>query len=267
MDVKQLFDSGDLAGAIDALTEEVKAHPADPARRTFLFELLAFAGQFDRAAKQLDVVSHQNVETEWATQVYANILHAEQARARVFNEGLKPEFLLDPPDYIHWHLEAINRLRQGQGDEARALLDRAEVARPALGGRAGDKPFEDFRDCDDVLAPILELVLIRDYIWLPLEQVRQLEISRPERPRDLLWAPVRIVLADDTSRRAYMPCLYCGSHSHTDNQVKLGRMTDWKSWPGGTVSGVGLREFLVGDDIRPVLELSTVTFGASSESP
>ncbi|HEX3727818.1 MAG TPA: type VI secretion system accessory protein TagJ [Pirellulales bacterium] len=266
MNVKQLFDSGNLPGAIDALTEEVKAHPADPARRTLLFELLAFAGQFDRAAKQLDVISHQNVEAEWATQVYANILHAEQTRARVFSAGLKPEFFLDPPDYIHLHLDAINRLREGQGDEARALLDRAEEARPAHGGTAGDKPFEDFRDCDDVLAPFLELILIRDYIWLPLEQVRQLEISRPERPRDLLWAPVRVVLADDTSRRAYMPCLYCGSHAHGDNQVKLGRMTDWKSGPDGIVSGAGLREFLVGDDVCAMLELPTITFGAPRDS-
>lgn len=257
---KQLFDAGNLAGAIEAQTQEVKSNPNDAARRTFLFELLSFAGEFERAAKQLDVISHQDVQSEWATQVYTNIVHAEGLRARLFSDGLKPEFLFDPPPYIHLHLEAINRLRENRPQEAQALLDRAEDDRPVPRGQTGSRAFEDFRDCDDVLAPCLELILIRDYIWLPIEHVRELEISRPERPRDLLWAPVRVVLIDDTQRRAYMPTRYCGSHRHSDDQVRLGRMTDWEASEAGPVLGTGLRQFLIGDDAIPVLELPTVTF-------
>jgi type VI secretion system protein ImpE len=262
MNPKQLFDSGDLSGAIEALTQEVKTNPGDAARRTFLFELLAFAGELDRANKQLDVISHQDAQSEWATQVYVNILHAERSRARLFSEGLKPEFLLDPVDYIHLHLQAINCLRENRLGEARSLLDQSEEARPALGGQINGQSFDEFRDCDDLLAPVLELILIRDYIWLPIEQVRELEISRPERPRDLLWIPVRVVLIDGTQRRAYMPTLYCGSHKHPDDLVKLGRMTDWKTSANGPVLGVGLRQFLVGDDARAVLELPPVKFAS-----
>ena len=162
------------------------------------------------------------MQSGWATQVYVNLLHAESLRSRLFSDGLKPEFLLDPPAYVGLHLQAINRLREKQAGQAKALLDESEDSRPTPRGESGGKHFDEFRDCDDVLAPILELFIIRDYVWLPLEQVRELEISRPERPRDLLWAPVRVVLTDGSQRRGYMPTLYCGTHQHPDNQIKLG---------------------------------------------
>jgi type VI secretion system protein ImpE len=266
-DVKQLFDSGNLSGAIEALTSEVKAHPNDAARRAFLFELLAFSGQLDRAAKQLEVIGHQDIENEMAAQVYINLLHAEGLRRRVFAEGLKPEFLLDPPAYAALHIEALGCLRDNNAQRARELLDESEAARPLVRGRMGDTAFEEFRDCDDTLAPFLELMLIRDYIWLPIEQVTELEISPPERPRDLLWAPVRVGLTNGSQRRAYMPTRYVNSHQHADELVKLGRVTDWTSAGGGPVTGVGQRLFLAGDEAVAMLELATVTFDNASSEP
>jgi type VI secretion system protein ImpE len=100
MEAKQCFEAGNLAGAIEAVTAEVKARPTDTVRRTFLFELLCFAGEFDRAQKQLDAVGQVDSQSEWAVQVYTNILHAERARRRLFRDGLRPEFLLDPPAYV-----------------------------------------------------------------------------------------------------------------------------------------------------------------------
>ena len=112
------------------------------------------------------------------------------------------------------------------------------------------------------LAPFLELMLIRDYIWLPIEQVTELEISRPERPRDLLWTPVRVGLVDGTQRRAYMPARYVDSHQVDDELVKLGRATDWIGTEGGPVTGVGMRQFLAGDEACAMLELEDVAFDA-----
>ena len=261
-DVKQLFDSGQLAAAIAAQTEEVKAHPADAARRAFLFELLAFTGQLDRATKQLEALAHQDIEAELAAQVYVNLLHAEGLRQKLYSAGLKPEFLLDPPAYVQLHLQAIDRLRENKPREAQALLDQSEDQRPDSSGKIGDLSFDEFRDCDDVLAPVLELMLIRDYIWLPIEQVTELEISRPERPRDLLWTPVRVGLVDGTQRRAYMPARYVDSYRHEDDLIKLARATDWIAADGGPVTGVGMRQFLAGDDACAMLELEDVTFDA-----
>ena len=139
MNPKELFDAGNLPGAIEGLTAEVKAAPNDAPRRTFLFELLCFAGDLERAGKQLDVVSHLDTMAEPAAQVYRNILHAEQLRRRLYADGLKPEFLVDPPDYVRLHLDALNRVRENRPAAARALLEQAESSRLA-GARDHRRP-------------------------------------------------------------------------------------------------------------------------------
>ena len=223
MEAKQLFEQGDLEGAIQAVTREVKAHPAETPRRTFLFELLCFAGDFERANRQLDVIAHQDSLAEPAVQVYRNILHAELARRRLNAGGVQPEFLLDAPPYARLHVEASARLGAERCADARALLDESESMSPPLRGRIDEQPFEEFRDCDDLIAPFLELIILRDYVWLPFAQIRELELGAPERPRDLLWTPVRVSLTTGAQHRGYVPVLYCDSHRHADNQVKLGR--------------------------------------------
>jgi type VI secretion system protein ImpE len=54
MNASELFKTGMLSDAIAAQVQEVKSHPADHGRRLFLFELLAFAGDLDRARKQIE---------------------------------------------------------------------------------------------------------------------------------------------------------------------------------------------------------------------
>ncbi|MHB8971790.1 MAG: type VI secretion system accessory protein TagJ [Pirellulaceae bacterium] len=261
MTANELFQAGKLDEAIQAVTAEIKAKPAATERRTLLFELLCFAGQFDRAEKQLDVIAKQDADAEWAVQVYQNILAAERDRRRLFSDGLRPEFLLNPPAYVQLHLDAVNRLRDGQVAEAAELLNRSEQQRPVMAGEIDGQAVDEFRDCDDLFAPILELIILRDYIWLPLEQIRELEIEAPERPRDLIWAPARILLTDDSQRRGYLPALYCGSHEQPDDQLKLGRLTDWRATDGGPVLGVGQRLFLAGEDVRSILDLRRAVLG------
>ena len=56
MKAQELFRAGHLAQAIGALSAEVRDNPGDTRRRTFLFELLCFAGESARADKQLEVL-------------------------------------------------------------------------------------------------------------------------------------------------------------------------------------------------------------------
>lgn len=260
MDAKQLFDAGRLAEAIAAQTREVKNQPGDLGRRTFLFELLCFQGDYDRAAKQLDAIGRQELQAGAAAQVYANLLHAENARRRLYSEGLAPKFLIDPPPRIHRHLDAVNRLREGNAAEAKALLDDAESERPELPGQADGVVFEDFRDCDDLLSAVLELHIGRDYCWVPFEQIRSLQLAAPEHPRDLIWSACQMILTDGTVQRGHTPVLYSGSQEHENEQVKLGRMTDWKTDDNAPVLGAGQRMLIVGDDARTMLDLRMVEF-------
>jgi len=260
VDANELFRAGKLSEAIQAQTELVKTQPGNQELRPFLFELLCFDGQFDRADKQLDAIGKIDVEAEMAAQVYSNILQAERNRALLFSDGLPPEFLLDIPDYVSKHLGAIKHLSEKQPAQAQALIDEASQKWPELSGTNGGTAFEGFRDCDDILAPVFEFFLIRDYVWVPFEQIKELEISPPQRPRDLLWAPCRIITVDDKQLRGYAPILYPGSHKESDEQIKLGRVTDWRSVEGGPTTGIGHRVYLVGEEDKAALEVGELIF-------
>lgn len=256
----QLFRDGDLTGAVAALTAEVKSAAADAGRRTFLFELLAFAGELDRAGRQLDVIGQLDGKAEPTVQVYRNLLDAERTRQKVLAGGARPEFLIDPPGWMADQLQAIEHLKAGRPADAAASLALGESRRQPLQGTRGETPFVSFRDCDDLLAPVLEFMLIRDYLWVPFEQLAEIEVLPPEYPRDLLWSPVRLTLRDGTDHRGFVPALYDGSSRHADDQVRLGRATDWIAASDAPVRGVGQRLFLVGESDCGLLELGKVAF-------
>src|SRR5262245_31555398 len=141
---KEKFERADLNGAITDLTAEVKSNPTDATRRTFLFELLCFAGDYDRAERQLDPIGSQSASSELGVQVYRNNIKCERERRQLFSSGVAPHFLTEPPAYVDVQLEALNRFREGQFAEARKLMDQAEVERPALTGTLNGKEFGDF---------------------------------------------------------------------------------------------------------------------------
>ena len=60
-DAKLQLDAGNLSAAVDSALKLVKTNPTDATARTFLFELSCFAGDWDRAEKQLDVIGHPHV--------------------------------------------------------------------------------------------------------------------------------------------------------------------------------------------------------------
>src|ERR671936_186446 len=123
MKAKELLDVGQLTSAIDQLNQEVRSHPTDSRLRTFLFELLCFSGDYQRATRQLDVLGQQHTAAEVGVQVYRNILAAELSAPGLFAGGFRPTCLLDPPRYVQLHLEAVNRLRENRSAEAMALLE------------------------------------------------------------------------------------------------------------------------------------------------
>jgi len=264
---KELFDQGRLAAATEAITAEVKANPSDLQRRTFLFELLCFSGDWDRAEKQIDVLAQQSMESAVSVHVYRDNIKAERERKKLFSEGSHPHFLIEPPAYVDVHFEALDRLRKGDPKAAREALDRAEEARPAFAGKWNDETFSDFRDYNDLTGPVLELIVKDKYAWLPFEQIRRIEIDAPRKLRDLVWLPARIQAADGTTGEVYIPVLYAGSSEQGDDRIRLGRMTEWKAIGEEVYAGCGQRLFLADDQERSILETRTVTLdepGASA---
>lgn len=263
MTPNELFQAGKLDEAISALGEAIKSAPGDLGQRTFLFELLCFAGNLDRAEKQLEAIGKLNQEAEWPAQIYTNILAAERLRRRVLTDGNAPEFFIEPPHHIRERLEAIKLLRNGQSTDAADRLAHADEETPNLTGLVDGQPFDGFRDCDDLLAPVLEVILLRDYIWVPWEQVREIEFTPPTRLRDVMWLPGKMTMIDGQSRRAFFPSMYVGSDATSDAEVRVGRATIWDELPGGIVRGLGARILLAGDEGKSMIHIRQIEFASS----
>jgi type VI secretion system protein ImpE len=253
MTAAELYKAGQLTAAIDAQIQEVKAKPADQGKRLFLFELCCFAGDLDRARRQIDVLKFEELEVEAAARSYKGLLDAELARRKFFADGVEPKFLMAIPEHVSWRLEAVKSLRSNLPAEAVDFLTKAEGARPALHGTFNGKAFTSIRDCDDLFGDVLEVMANGNYFWVPLEQVESIALTPPRFPRDLLWRAARLETRESAGD-VFLPVLYPGSHTHQEDQIKLGRATDWSGGDSAPTRGAGTHMFLVDDDGASLLE-------------
>lgn len=254
MSASDLYKAGKLQEAIDAQIQDVKASAADHNKRLFLFELLAFAGELDRARKQIDVINYGDPERDIALLAYRKCLDSELARRKLFAEGMKPQFLAPPADHVTLRLDAVNRLREGNAAEALDVLAKAAETTPVVRGLINSKPFPALRDADDLFAGILEVFSQGNYFWVPFEQIDTLAMKAPKTPRDLLWIAAHLDVRDGPSGDVFLPVLYPNSHANADDAIRLGRSTDWKGGDGAPLLGVGQHLFDVGESELSILE-------------
>ena len=86
MTANELFRAGKLKEAIQAATAEVKDNPLDTKRRSLLFELLCFGGDFDRAGKQLEVLGQGGQQAELGALLLRAAIHSERERQEFFTK-------------------------------------------------------------------------------------------------------------------------------------------------------------------------------------
>lgn len=236
MTAKQLFQAGQLSEAIKALGGEVRDNPADPRRRTFLFELLCFAGEFDRAEKHLHVLAQGNSHSEMGAVLYFSALHAERTRLTKFTEGDLPTSA--PP-------------RQFSG---------------TMNGEA----FESLLDADPRIGARLELFAAGAYMWIPFEHIESIELQAPSKLRDLLWIPALVrtgpSFKDTELGEVLIPVQYPRSFAYPNDNVRLGRETHWQEVEGGEPIPIGQKLFLVDGEEFPLLEVRKIEFTAQESA-
>jgi len=236
MTAKQLFQAGQLNEAIKALGAEVRDNPADPRRRTFLFELLCFAGEFDRAEKHLHVLAQSNSHSEMGAMLYFSALHAERTRLEKF---LKETLPTQVP------------VRQFSG---------------TLNGQA----FESIVDADPRIGARLEIFAAGSYMWIPFEHIVSIEIQAPQKLRDLLWVPALVrtgpSFKDKELGEVLVPVQYPQSFANQNDNVRLGRETHWQEVEGGEPIPVGQKVFLVDGEEFPLLEVRNIEFTAQESA-
>nr|MDQ3958117.1 tetratricopeptide repeat protein [Actinomycetota bacterium] len=154
-DANDLYRAGKLDEAIQALGASLRDNPTDSQRRTFLFELLCFAGEYERAEKQLEVLGQGGKTAQLGTLVYHGALHAERTRQEMFRTGTYP---------------------------------RGPSPRPVSGTLNG-QPFTTLTDADPRIGARLEVYAAGQYTWIPFEHLVSIRMEAPKRLRDLLWTP------------------------------------------------------------------------------
>jgi type VI secretion system protein ImpE len=233
---RELFKAGKVREAIEGLTAYLRDHPSDTVQRTFLFELLCFAGEFTRAEKQLAVLSSGSPDKETGAIVYYAALHAEKTRHELFE---KQNFPTDSPS--------------------------------SPPGELNGKPFTEVRDADSDIGARLEVFAAGAYVWLPFEHLASFEMGSPQRLRDTLWAPALVQAAPSFKGmdlgEVLIPAIYPFSWKQPDGQVWLGRVTEWLENEEGGESPVGQKMLLVDGEEFPFLEVRSLKFSHPADVP
>ncbi len=90
MNPQELLKAGKLDAAVAALGDGLRNDPTNLKARTFLFELLCFQGNYERASKQIDVLAQEGPQSEMGAILYRGLLHAMKSRQDFFQEEKVP---------------------------------------------------------------------------------------------------------------------------------------------------------------------------------
>lgn len=263
MTADELFRAGRLADAVAAQTAAVKAAPADQRVRFFLFELMLFAGDLDRARKQLDVLRYDDPKHLSAVEQYRFALDSEAKRRAVFAGTAQPEFLSQAGGHIPHRLEAVAALARGDHAAAAAALDAAAAATPAVAGTLNGQSFDALADADERFGPVLEVFGTGGvYSWVPFEAIASVTMNTPAAPRDILFRPAHLILDNGVEGDVLLPALYPNTHLSADEELKVGRATDWTGEEDEVPLGVGGRTFRLGERFVPLTDVRAITFGS-----
>lgn len=271
MDAATLVREGRPLEALSALEYEVRAQPAEPKHRVFLFQLLSVLGQWERAANQLKVAAELDASMLVLANVYRSAIRAEMLRLEVFRGRRSPVILGEPAPWIGDMMESVRVLADGGADQAVELRDRALDAAPGVGGsitvgEADPTRFEWVADCDSRLGPIAEMILEGRYYWVPFSRVRALRVEAPTDLRDLVWIPCDVVWTNGGDASALMPVRYPGAESSSDPDVLMSRATAWSEPAPDYLVGRGARVFVTDSAEVPVLDLRGLDFNHPAET-
>jgi type VI secretion system protein ImpE len=231
MTAQQLFQAGRLDDAIQSLNAEVRDNPTDAKRRTFLFELLCFSGDFARAEKQLDLLGSEGRSAEMGALLYHAALHAERTRHDLFSKQQYP----------------MPKGANGSGQ---------------ISFSVNGKTYRSLTDGDLRIGSNLEVFAAGSYMWIPFALLTSIEIAPPKRLRDLLWLPAKVRTSDRYEERelgeVLLPVLTPFAGQHADPAVRLGRSTVWEESANGESVPVGQKILLADDEEWPILELRNI---------
>jgi len=258
MEIKELLQAGQLEETLVRLQDQVRQAPADPKLRTFLFQLLAILGQWDRAVTQLKVLADLTADTMLMARIFEPVIQCERTRAEVF-AGLRTPTLFGEPEEWMGRLAQANVLVARQEFAAAAeLRNQALESAPSSAGTLNGEAFAWIADADSRLGPMLEAFVNGTYYWVPFCRIQKIESPPPEDLRDLVWLPVQFTWANGGTAPGHIPARYPGTETTADGLLRLSRKTDWREQPGETYLGLGQRFLNTDANEYPLLQCRTI---------
>lgn len=246
------------------LEAEVRASPGDPRLRTYLFQLLALRGDWERAISQLQVTAQLTPIALPMAQTYREAVRAEVFRAEVFAGRKQPSFLGKPPDWAGLLLESLKLLGEGHVAKAEAMRSEALEAAPASAGKIGDSAFEWIADADSRIGPVCEAIVDGKYVWVPFENLAGIEVEAPTDLRDLVWAAAHLRFVNGGDTVALIPSRYPGSEASDDAAIRMARKTVWREVGNETYIGSGQRMWTTDAGDYPMLDARAITLAAGA---
>jgi type VI secretion system protein ImpE len=254
MHAQQLVRDGDLGGALGALQQAIRQDVANVQLRTFLFQLLAVKGDWQRALTQLNVAGELDAATLPMVQTYREAIRCEALRAAVFAGERAPLIFGEPPDWIGLLVEAL-RHDTAAPERAAALRQQAFESASGSAGTIDGTPFAWLADADQRLGPVLEAIIDGRYFWIPFARLSAISLEAPADLRDTVWTAAGFTFANGGQSVGLIPTRYAGTAEEGDDALKLARRTEWAG-----VRGLGQRMFVTDGGDYPLLEIRDIVF-------
>jgi type VI secretion system protein ImpE len=256
-DALETLRSGDVAGALDALKQDVRKAPRDPRLRTFLFQLFCVTGEWERALTQLTAAAELDPAAVPMAQAYRASIRCEMLRESVFRGERSPMVLGDPGPWLPMLIEATRLLAQGQPDVAERLRDTAFEAAEETAGMMNETPFTWIADADPRLGPVLEVFVNGNYMWVPFARLKALRLDHPTDLRDQVWMPANFTWNNDGENVGFIPARYPGSTA-SDPAVALSHRTEWYDSDGGWSLPIGQRVLVTDANETALLDIRSL---------
>lgn len=250
---------GDVDGALQAITQDVRARPDDAAARLYLASLLSVLEQWDRALSQFKALGTLSPEARVMAGVYAEAALAEQTRTKTFAGEQDPPPAVSAAPWFEELLGALHAETTGDPATAQAKRTAAFDAAPDTPGTLDGEAFAWIGDGDVRFGPCLEVIVGGRYGLLPFDSIARLRIEAPRDLRDLVWAPATLTLAGGQTAAALLPVRYPGAGQDADGAVRLAKTTHFSEDPDGP-RGRGQHVFVTDAGEKDLLSVRDIVF-------
>jgi type VI secretion system protein ImpE len=225
MDARETLASGDVAGAMALLKQDVRQAPRDARLRTFLFQMFCITGEWDRALTQLSVAAKLDPVAQPMAQTYQTAIRCEILRERVFRGERLPTVLGDPGNWLPLLIQATKLLADNRPQEAARLRDAAFDLAPETAVSLDGADCAWIADADPRLGPVLEVFVNSNYMWVPFQRMNAIRLDPPADLRDQVWMPAKFTWSNGGEADGFIPTRYPGSTAEPG--LALARKTQW----------------------------------------